>query len=117
MTEIALEQLGYASVERVGDGVGALEAFWRRPADIFLMDVRMPHLDGFEATEKLRALGCKAPIILFSASDFEEERRRGREAGCTEYVLKGGGVDELREALRSCLARHLGPGLSCSPAP
>jgi PAS domain S-box-containing protein len=109
LTEIALQELGYTDVVMADDGIAAVEAFGRGGADIVLMDARMPRLDGFAATERLRSLGCRSPIIIFSASDFEEERQHGFRAGCTDYLLKRGGVDEMKDSLRRCLAKHLRP--------
>jgi CheY-like chemotaxis protein len=107
LTEIALQELGYTDIVMADDGIAAVEAFGRGGADIVLMDARMPSLDGFGATERLRSLDCGSPIIIFSASDFEEERQRGFRAGCTDYLLKRGDVDEMKDALRRCLAKHL----------
>ncbi|MEO8592784.1 MAG: response regulator [Candidatus Solibacter sp.] len=111
LTEIALRDLGHNNIEIVGDGMTAVEAYGREAADLVLMDARMPRLDGFQATEKLRAFGCEAPIIMFSASDCEEDRTRGLKVGCTDYVLKRGDVDEIKHALLSCLARHREDGV------
>ena len=53
-----------------------------------LMDLQMPELDGFETSRQLRATGFKGPIVALTASAFDEDRERTREAGMDDFLTK-----------------------------
>ncbi len=73
----------------------ALAAEWN--PDIILMDIRMPGMDGFEATRRIRALekGRRVPILAISASAFEEDRTQALDAGVDDFVSKPFRANEL----------------------
>jgi two-component system chemotaxis sensor kinase CheA len=72
------------------DGVEALEMLPQQPWDLVVADVDMPRMDGFELTERLRAdeRFRTLPVIIVTARDTQEDRRRGVAAGADAYVLK-----------------------------
>jgi two-component system chemotaxis sensor kinase CheA len=72
------------------DGVEALEMLPQQPWDLVVADVDMPRMDGFELTERLRAdeRYRTLPVIIVTARDTQEDRRRGVAAGADAYVLK-----------------------------
>lgn len=95
--EIAEELIGAtgASVESAEDGVQAVKKFKESAEgyyDLILMDVQMPHMDGYEATRCIRALGCsdaqKVPIFAMTANAFAEDVQKSREAGMNAHISK-----------------------------
>lgn len=95
--EIAEELIGVtgASVESAEDGVQAVEMFKESAEgyyDLILMDVQMPHMDGYEATRCIRALGRsdaqKVPIFAMTANTFAEDVQKSREAGMNAHISK-----------------------------
>ena len=93
------------AVERVATGEEALEALAAAPFDVILMDMRMPVMDGLEATRRLRALGVKTPIVALTANAFEDDRRTCLEAGMDDFLTKP--IEPA--ALRAALARWTCP--------
>jgi len=89
-----LRDAGYL-VEVAGDGLQALEAVARADWDLILMDVQMPNLDGFEATQRLRAQGMAMPIIAMTANAMAGDRERCLAAGMDDYLSKPLDLDEL----------------------
>ncbi|MBS1816862.1 MAG: response regulator [Acidobacteria bacterium] len=83
-----LGELG--DVEVVSDGVAALEALKRRPADLLLTDVMMPRMDGISLIHAIRAdADLKTlPVIMLSARSGEEARIEGLHAGADDYIFK-----------------------------
>jgi len=89
-----LRDAGY-TVEVAGDGLQALDAVARAGWDLILMDVQMPHLDGFEATQRLRTQGMTIPIIAMTANAMAGDRERCLAAGMDDYLSKPLDLDEL----------------------
>ncbi|CCE00435.1 hybrid sensor histidine kinase/response regulator [Bradyrhizobium sp. STM 3809] len=84
------------------DGTEAVTAASRFNYDLILMDVRMPEMDGFQATRTIRARGerrSNVPIIAFTANAFMEDIRACREAGMNDFVVKPARKKALVEAI------------------
>jgi signal transduction histidine kinase/CheY-like chemotaxis protein len=92
------------------NGLEAIELFQTWHPDFIWMDMRMPVLDGYEATRRIRKMdgGAGIPIVALTASAFEEDRSTIKEAGCTDMVRKPLEADHLFEIL----AQRLGVVLS-----
>jgi PAS domain S-box-containing protein len=99
-----LEQVGFAVREAAGGKESIdLHASWQ--PHLIWMDIRMPGMDGYEATRQIRAGGdTETPIIAVTASAFEEDRAAVLAAGCDDFVRK---PFHEREVL-AVTARHLG---------
>ncbi|NVN87824.1 MAG: response regulator [Rhodopseudomonas sp.] len=91
------------------DGTEAVTAATRFSYDVILMDMRMPEMDGLEATRAIRAHGgnlTNVPIIAFTANAFAEDATACREAGMNDYVAKPVRKKVLVEALLRVLPDH-----------
>lgn len=77
-------------VDVAGDGAQAVEMARGRTYDLILMDLQMPIMDGAEATRRIRAMehGRDVPIVALTANIYEEDRKRCKGAGMTDFVGK-----------------------------
>jgi CheY-like chemotaxis protein len=100
-----LEPLGFQVREAV-DGQQGIEQWREWRPQLIWMDMRMPVLDGYEATRQIRASsGSESTVIIaLTASAFEEDRRKVLDAGCDDFVRKPFREEELFEVMRE----HLG---------
>lgn len=112
--EIAIEILGEAGlfVERAADGVECISMLCRKEShyyDVVLMDIQMPNLDGYMATEKIRMLNdtekAVIPIIAMTANAFEEDRRKALEKGMNGFVSKPVEINKLFETLAEIIKK------------
>jgi signal transduction histidine kinase/ActR/RegA family two-component response regulator len=96
-----LDRMGHGA-HLVANGRQAVEAVRVGDYDLVLMDLQMPHMDGMEATQAIRALDghrARVPIIAMTANAFEEDRQACLVAGMDDYVAKPIDVDKLAQAL------------------
>ncbi|MEU4472311.1 response regulator transcription factor [Micromonospora sp. NPDC023888] len=87
-------------VGEAGDGLEAVALAGRLRPDVILMDVRMPRLDGIEATRRLVAAGQAARIIMLTTFDLDEPVFAALRAGASGFLLKDIRPDELATAVR-----------------
>ena len=95
---------GYVVVGEAADGVDAIHQTLRLRPEVVLMDVRMPHLDGIEATRRLRDAGCPARILVMTTFDLDEYALRAMRAGATGFVIKASSPAQLVDAVRTVVA-------------
>lgn len=104
-----LHRLGYADVTVVGDGKQAVEMALNRPFDAILMDCHMPEMDGYAATQMLRARGCTLPVIAMTANAMKGDREKCLAAGMDDYLTKPVEGQALGEVLARWLSRPSAP--------
>ncbi|HEX8580742.1 MAG TPA: response regulator transcription factor [Acidimicrobiales bacterium] len=101
--KLALEDEGW-SVEEAEDGEAALEAFGRRPADVVLIDIMLPGIDGFEVCRSIRR-ASDVPIVMVTARADTHDVVAGLEAGADDYLTKPFAPKELSARIRALLRR------------
>ena len=84
------------------DGFEAVEMYKRYQPDLILMDIKMPRMDGLEATRIIRSYSKEIPVIALTAYAFETDKEQAFEAGCTDFVTK----PVSREALEKALGKY-----------
>ena len=102
----ALRKEGYAPDESA-NGEEALALARRNNYDLFILDVMLPNMDGFELCRRLRSISS-APILFLSARDTELDKVVGLEIGGDDYLTKPFGVRELVARIHALLRRGNG---------
>ncbi|HEY1597092.1 MAG TPA: response regulator transcription factor [Thermoleophilaceae bacterium] len=103
----ALVLEGY-DVELASGGREALDSVGAGRADVVVLDVLMPDIDGLEVCRRLRQGGDRVPVLMLTARDAVSDRVEGLEAGADDYLVKPFDLDELIARLRALLRRTLG---------
>ena len=101
--KMALEDEGW-SVEETANGEDALEAFIREPADVVLIDIMLPGMDGFEVCRSIRR-SSDVPIVMVTARADTHDVVAGLEAGADDYLTKPFAPKELSARIRALLRR------------
>ena len=100
-----LESKGYEMLA-VFDGEEAEEAMFEHHFDLFLLDVNVPSLNGFDLLSKVRKEGNTTPAIFLTSLDAIENVEEGYESGCDDYVRKPFALKELLFRIESILKRE-----------
>ena len=87
-----------------GDGVHALEQARLLDPDVILMDVRMPQMNGIEATSRLAQIGSRARILMLTTFNLDEYVYHALKAGASGFLLKDARREQLAYAVRSVAA-------------
>lgn len=118
MLKEGLEQQGYV-VKLCTNGADALKWFVRGGADICLLDVMMPVMDGFSLAEKVRGYDAHVPILMLTAKGLKEDKIQGFKSGADDYLVKPFSIEELLLRIRVFLNRNrkntTEPGLQPKP--
>lgn len=91
-------------VGEASNGTEALQRYAETPPSVVLMDIRMPGMDGVEATRQLRTRHPEARIIILTTFDDDEYIFEGLRAGAVGYLLKAVSGEELAQAIRTVAA-------------
>lgn len=104
-----LEEIGLI-IERVEDGIQCVNRIEQMPSgtyDLILMDIQMPNMDGYKATQCIRRLDDKKkseiPIIAMTANAFEEDKKMAFDAGMNGHIAKPIDIEKLEEVILSVL--------------
>jgi DNA-binding NarL/FixJ family response regulator len=97
-------QEGIEVVGEAGDGDEAVVLTGRLDPDVVLMDVRMPGMDGIEATRRLVAAGARARVLILTTFDLDEYAFSALRVGASGFLLKDVPPDQLTHAIRAVAA-------------
>jgi CheY-like chemotaxis protein len=95
------------------EGLAKIEALLQRgenPPDVVFVDVNMPVMDGFgflsgfsELRKRYECLETVKPVAMLTSSDQDKDKEKAKELGADTYLVKGAGLDEVRESILSCV--------------
>jgi two-component system, OmpR family, response regulator MprA len=87
------------------DGLEALRSLGDDVADIVILDVTMPYMDGLEVCRRIRDGGDRTPVLMLTARDAVSDRVAGLDAGADDYLVKPFALEELRARIRALMRR------------
>ena len=107
LVSLYLAGQGY-DLAQAEDGLDALEQLARRPADLVITDLNMPHMDGLTLTRSLKGDPAykNIPVIMLTTETAEKERDSGLQAGAARYLTKPVSRSHLAAEVKSLLGSH-----------
>ncbi|MCR5470571.1 MAG: response regulator [Prevotella sp.] len=93
----------YYAYDRAKNGQEAVEKVKSGDFDMVLMDIKMPVMDGLEATTAIREFNQEIPIVALTANAFDSDRELAQEAGCNEFMAKPVNSDECLATIRKII--------------
>ena len=99
-----LESAGY-TVSTAADGEKALELMDTEHIDLVVLDIMMPHMDGYEFTKALREVDNNLPILMVSAKQLPEDKKKGFLVGTDDYMTKPIDEEEMLLRIKALLRR------------
>ncbi|MGX9135862.1 response regulator transcription factor [Rummeliibacillus sp. JY-2-4R] len=106
LIKVMLRQSGYQTLQ-AKDGFSAMDALAKEQIDLIILDVMMPHMDGFEVCTEIRKTS-EVPIIFLTAKDANEDKVKGLTIGADDYVVKPFTSSELVARIQAVLRRTFG---------
>lgn len=107
LAQFALAKEGY-EVETTGDPLIAIQMIQRREPDLLILNVRMPHMSGFQLAVKLRTEGYEIPFIFLTGQDSLEATLYGFDIGADDYIIKPYHYQMLLRRVRALIRRLYG---------
>jgi DNA-binding response OmpR family regulator len=104
LVRLYMEKEGYG-VECVHDGIRGLAAYRADPFDLVILDIMLPHMDGWEVCREMRKIG-KTPVIMLTAKSETLDKVLGLELGADDYVVKPFDPKELIARVKAVLRRY-----------
>lgn len=99
-----LEMIGY-TVDHASDGEKGVQLFNKKTYNLIILDIMMPKKDGFTAAKEIRDKDQLIPIIFLTAKSLKEDRIKGFQAGCDDYITKPFSTEELSLRIKAILKR------------
>ena len=99
-----LENAGY-TVSAASDGAEALDLMDSEHIDLVVLDIMMPHMDGYEFTKSLREVENNLPILMVSAKQLPEDKKKGFLVGTDDYMTKPIDEEEMLLRIKALLRR------------
>ena len=104
LMEAVLKEHGYHPILAC-DGLGALKLLDTHHVDLVILDIMMPGMDGYEFTRQLRATDYTLPILMVTAKQLPEDKRKGFIVGTDDYMTKPVDEEEMILRIRALLRR------------
>jgi DNA-binding NarL/FixJ family response regulator len=101
---LILELAGFDVLGEAGDGRAAVEIARATRPDVVLMDIRMPEMDGIEATRRIAQAGLDSRVLVLTTFDLDEYVYEALRAGASGFLLKDAGRERLVDAVRTVAA-------------
>lgn len=99
-----LEMTGY-TVDHAPDGEKGVQLFTKKTYQLIILDIMMPKKDGFTAAKEIREKDQLVPIIFLTAKSLKEDRIKGFQTGCDDYITKPFSTEELSLRIKAILKR------------
>ena len=93
------------TVSTASDGIEALELMDSEHIDLVVLDIMMPHMDGYEFTKALREVENNLPILMVSAKQLSEDKKKGFLVGTDDYMTKPIDEEEMLLRIKALLRR------------
>lgn len=104
LLETILKREGY-SVLQAEDGIKAMEVLDNHHVDLIILDIMMPKMDGYEFAQELRDADCMIPILMATAKQLPEDKKRGFIVGTDDYMIKPIDTEEMLLRIKALLRR------------
>jgi two-component system OmpR family response regulator len=98
-------ELMHFNIRVAHDGQQGYDRFLEEEPDICILDVMMPRLDGFTLATMIRKINQQVPIIFLTAKSLKEDRLKGFQQGCDDYITKPFSTEELNLRIKAILRR------------
>jgi two-component system, OmpR family, response regulator VicR len=102
-------ELNHYDITHCADGQIAWEAFQAAHFDLCILDVMLPHTDGFTLAKQIRAVDTDVPILFLTARAMQEDKLHGLRLGADDYLTKPFSMEELVLKIKVFLRRTLSP--------
>ena len=99
-----LEMIGY-TVDHALDGEKGVQLFNENNYQLIILDIMMPKKDGFTAAKEIRETDALIPIIFLTAKNLKEDRIKGFQVGCDDFITKPFSTEELSLRIKAILKR------------
>ncbi|MDO5779811.1 MAG: response regulator transcription factor [Clostridium sp.] len=104
LLETILKREGY-SVLKAEDGIKAMEVLDNHHVDLIILDIMMPNMNGYEFAQELRDADCMIPILMATAKQLPEDKKRGFIVGTDDYMTKPIDTEEMLLRIKALLRR------------